>query len=247
MDVLGIIPARYDSSRFKGKVLADLNGKPLIQHVYERAKRSTKLDDLVVAADDQRVVKAVEDFGGKVILTSKEYTSGTDRLREVASLIDARIIINIQGDEPLIHHSMIDSLALALLYDPNIPMATVIRKIDNEEELNNPNVVKVVIDKFGQALYFSRQVIPYLREPFLKKSEITFYKHIGLYGYTRDFLFTFNNMPPTPLEKAEKLEQLRALEHGYKIKTIETTFDTIGVDTPEDLERVKERLKVKEK
>lgn len=245
MEVLGIIPARYDSTRFKGKVLADLFGKPLIQHVYERAKRAVRLDDLVVAADDQRVVEAVNNFGGKVILTSKEYISGTDRLREVASLIDSKIIINIQGDEPLIHNSMIDSLAQCLLSDPSIPMATLIKKIDNEEELNNPNVVKVVIDRLGYALYFSRRTIPYLREPLGKKSEVVFYKHIGIYGYTRDFLFTFNNMPPSPLEKAEKLEQLRALEHGYKIKTIETTFDTIGVDTPEDLEKVKEKLKEK--
>lgn len=246
MEVLGIIPARYNSSRFPGKVLADLNGKPLIQHVYERAKHSATLDDLVVAADDPRVVKAVEKFGGKAILTSKEYLSGTDRLREVASIMESRIIINIQGDEPLIHRSMIDSLAQCLLDDNSIPMATLIKRIDNEEELNDPNVVKVVVDKLGFALYFSRRTIPYLREPQDKKSkDIVFYKHIGLYAYTRDFLFTFNKMPPTSLEKAEKLEQLRALEHGYKIKTIETNFDTIGVDTPQDLEKVKEKLRVK--
>ena len=246
MEALGIIPARYGSTRFEGKVLADLNGKPLIQHVYERAKRSAILDDLIVATDDQRVIEAVENFGGKAILTSKEYTSGTDRLREVASLIEAKIIINIQGDEPLINSSMIDSLAHCLLDDPSIPMATLIKRIDDQKELNDPNVVKVVVDKFGYALYFSRNAMPYLREPSSKKPrDLIFYKHVGLYGYTRDFLFTFNQMSPSPLEKAEKLEQLRALENGYRIKTIETRFDTIGVDTPEDLEKVKEKLRKK--
>lgn len=246
MEVIGIIPARYDSARFKGKVLADLKGKPLIQHVYERAKRSAILDDLIVAADDQRVVEAVENFGGKVILTSKEHISGTDRLREIVSLIEARIIINIQGDEPLIHPSMIDSLAQCLLADTTISMATLIKRLDNQDEVNDPNVVKVVVDKAGYALYFSRSPIPYLRESTGKfPRDIIFYKHIGLYAYTRDFLFTFTKTLPTALEKAEKLEQLRVLENGYRIKTIETKFDTIGVDTPEDLEKVKEKLGAK--
>jgi len=259
MKAIGIIPARWKSSRFEGKVLASILGKPMIQHVWERAKESRMLDDLIIAADREEVIKAAQKFGGKAVYTSKDQPSGTDRITEVVNPIDVDVIVNIQGDEPLIHHAMIDSLTNALLEDREIPMATVIRRITKKEELLNPNVVKVVIDKDGYALYFSRSPIPYFRKEeehhsildvsswFLDHSfdaqKQIFYKHIGIYAYTKDFLFTYTNLPKSKLEESEKLEQLRALENGYRIKTIETEFDTIGVDTPEDLKKVEEMLK----
>jgi len=243
MDAIGIIPARYASTRFEGKVLADLCGKPVIQHVYERAKQAKLLDDLVIACDDERIKNAVARFGGKAILTSPDQPTGTDRLTEVANPLDVKVIVNIQGDEPFVQSTMIDGLVLQLLHNPTkAGMATVIKRIDDEKELHDPNVVKVVVDKDGYALYFSRSPIPFVRErPHGKPlTQVhTFYKHIGLYAYTKDFLFTFKNLPESGLEEAEKLEQLRALEQGYKIKTIETKFDTVGIDTPADLERAK--------
>lgn len=249
MEAIGIIPARYKSTRFEGKVLADIGGKPLIQYVYERAKQARMLDDLIVACDDERVKKVVEGFGGKVVYTSPDQPTGTDRLTEVVNPIDTKIVVNIQGDEPLIHFTMIDTVVLELQEHPEIGMATIIRKIDDPQELKDSNIVKVVIDREGFALYFSRHPIPYIRgcpsfsdedSDIIKK--YTFYKHLGLYAYTKDFLFTFKNLPKSHLEEAERLEQLRALEHGYRIKTVVTKFDTIGVDTPEDLERVRRVL-----
>lgn len=259
MRTIGIIPARWKSQRFEGKVLAKLNGKPLIQHVWERAKESKVLDDLIIAADNDEVIKAVQAFGGKAVYTSKDQPSGTDRIAEVVNPIDVEVVVNIQGDEPLIHHSMIDGLANALLEDKTVPMATVVKKITDKKEILNPNVVKVVIDKDSCALYFSRSPIPHYRRggehhsildiyswlfahPEEGKNEF-YYKHIGIYAYTKDFLFTYTNLPKSHLEEIEKLEQLRALENGYKIKTIETEFDTVGVDTPEDLRHVEEKLK----
>ena len=239
MEAIGIIPARYNSTRFEGKVLANLLGKPVVQHVWERASQATTLNDLIVATDDQRVAKAVQDFGGKFALTSTDQPSGTDRLAEVVNPIDVKIVVNIQGDEPLVHPSMIDELVRIFLEDESICMATVIKKIEKKEELIDPNVVKVVIDRFNNALYFSRSPIPFEKG---QPSKI-FYKHLGLYAYTKDFLFTFTNLPKSNLETAESLEQLRALENNYKIRTIETKFDTVGIDTPEDLERAKELLK----
>lgn len=248
MDAIGVIPARYASTRFEGKVLADLCGKPVIQHVYERAKQAKMLDDLIVACDDERVKNAVLKFGAKAVLTSPDQPTGTDRLTEVVNPIDVKVVVNIQGDEPFIQSTMIDNIVLELLNNKKIGMATIIKKIEDEKELYDPNAVKVVIDKEGYALYFSRNFIPFIREregmgqkPLLEA--VTFYKHVGLYGYTKDFLFTFKNLPKSNLEEAEKLEQLRALEHGYKIKTIITKFDTVGIDTPEDLERAKVLLK----
>lgn len=243
MDAIGIIPARYGATRFEGKVLADLMGKPVVQHVYEMAKRSKMLDDLIVATDDERILKVVKDFGGKVTLTSVDQPTGTDRLTEVVNPIDVKVIVNIQGDEPLIHHTMIDELVRTMLDNESIDMATVIKKIDDKDEIMNPNVVKVVIDRDGFALYFSRSPIPFERSEQSK----SFYKHLGLYAYTKDFLFTFTNLPKSELEKVESLEQLRALEHGYRIKTIETKFETVGVDTPEDLEKAKRLLLVRER
>ena len=242
MKAIGVIPARYESSRFPGKVLADVCGRPLIQYVYEEAFKAKTLEDLVVATDEERVLEAVQHFGGRAVLTAKGHNSGSDRLTEIANPIDTQIVVNIQADEPLIKFSMIDELVNCLLQNRDIPMATLIHKIEDVQQLQDRNVVKVVKDKNNFALYFSRACIPCLRSPLPLLQSVSFYKHLGLYAYTKDFLFTFTNLPVGELEKAEKLEQLRALEHGYKIKVIETPFDTIGVDTPEDLEKVKARM-----
>lgn len=240
MDVIGIIPARYASSRFEGKILANILGKPLIQHVWENAKKSKLLDDLIVACDDERIKKVVEDFGGKAIITSRDHDSGTDRLTEIVQPLDVKIVINIQGDEPLIDPTIINHLTSALLDDSDCVMATVIKRIDNKEEIKDPNVVKVVIDRDDFVLYFSRAAIPYAGKT---TKEDFYYKHIGLYGYTKDFLFTFKNLPESHLEKIERLEQLRVLEGGFKIKAIHTDLETIGVDTPEDIEKVEEIMR----
>ena len=242
MRAIGIIPARYEASRFPGKVLADVLGKPLIQYVYEQALKSATLEDLLVACDDQRILKAVENFGGRAVLTAKGHKSGTDRLTEVANPIDAQIVVNIQADEPLISFAMIDELVNCLSEDPEIPMASLIHQITDEDDLANPNVVKVVKDKNNFALYFSRSLVPHARASGEGLEPPAYFKHLGLYAYSKDFLFTFTNLPVGRLEKAERLEQLRALEHGYRIKLIETGLDTIGVDTPEDLEKLKLRL-----
>lgn len=243
MSTIGVIPARWGATRFEGKVLANLLGKPVIQHVWENAKKARTLDDLVVACDDERIVKVVEGFGGKAVYTSPDQPSGTDRLAEVINPLDVKIAVNIQGDEPLIKAIMIDNLVLALEDEKTAQMATLMKKIDDESELTNSNVVKVVVDKNGYALYFSRYSIPYNRtgEPD-EKNRPTYYKHIGLYAFTKDFLFTFRNLPKSSLENAEKLEQLRALEYGYRIKVIETKFDTVGIDRPEDLKRAEQAL-----
>ena len=241
MDVIGIIPARYSSTRFQGKVLADILGKPMIQRVWERAKQAAVLDDLIIACDDERVASVAEEFGAKVAFTAKAHASGTDRICEVINPLDVKIVINIQGDEPLIHPTMIDAVARALLDDSSISMATVMKNIEEPRAINDPNVVKVVIDKNNFAVYFSRSPIPF----HAKESEIKlpiYFKHIGLYGYTKDFLFVYKNLPVSYLERVECLEQLRVLEEGFRIKVIETKYDTIGVDTPEDLEKVKEYL-----
>lgn len=243
MKAIGIIPARWGATRFEGKVLANLLGKPVIQHVWENARRAKTLDDLIVACDDERILKVVQGFGGKAVYTSPDQPSGTDRIAEVVNPIDVEIAVNIQGDEPLMKPIMIDSLVLALEDEKVAQMATIIKKVDDGEELMNSNVVKVVIDKNGYALYFSRYAIPYNRtgETDPKKRPV-YYKHIGLYAYTKDFLFTMRSLPVSLLENAEKLEQLRALENGYKIKTVETKFDTVGIDRPEDLRRAEDEL-----
>jgi len=238
MDVIGIIPARYSSTRFEGKILADIMGKPMIQHVWEQAKEAKLLDDLIIACDDERIAEVANGFGAKVLMTAKGHISGTDRICEVINFLDVKIVINIQGDEPLIHPVMIDTVAQALLAHKDVPMATLMKKIETQEDLLDPNVVKVVVDKDNFAMYFSRAAIPYLAANSDVKSPVC-YKHIGLYGYTKDFLFTYKNLPVSYLESIEKLEQLRVLHEGIKIKVIETRFDTIGVDTPEDLEKVR--------
>jgi 3-deoxy-manno-octulosonate cytidylyltransferase (CMP-KDO synthetase) len=240
---IGVIPARWGSTRFEGKVLADLMGKPVIQHVWENAKKAKALDDLVVACDDERIMKVVESFGGKAVYTSVDQPSGTDRLAEVVNPIDVRIAVNIQGDEPLVKPIMIDNLVMALEDEKAAQMATMVKKIDDDSELTNSNVVKVIFDKNGYAIYFSRYAIPYNRTNSAETGKKpVYYKHIGMYAFTKDFLFTFRNLPKSSLENAEKLEQLRVLEYGYKIKVVETKFDTIGVDTHEDLARVREMM-----
>jgi 3-deoxy-manno-octulosonate cytidylyltransferase (CMP-KDO synthetase) len=242
MDVIGVIPARYSSKRFEGKVLADILGKPMIQRVWERAKQALLLDDLIIACDNESVASVAREFGAKVIMTSKAHASGTDRIIEVINPLDVKIVVNIQADEPLVHPAMIDAVAQSLLDDSGVSMATIMKKIENAQELNDPNVVKVVVDKNNFALYFSRAAIPHRAHNSEIKSPL-YYKHIGLYAYTKDFLFTYKNLPVSNLEKIECLEQLRVLEEGFGIKVIETKFDTVGVDTPEDLEKVKLYLK----
>lgn len=241
MRAIGVIPARWGSTRFEGKVLAQLKGKPMIQHVWERCRQSRVLDEVIVACDDTKILKAVEGFGGKAVLTSKAHACGTDRIAEAVGPIKADVIVNIQGDEPLIHPAIIDELAETLLKDPSIPMATVIKPIVSQEELANPNVVKVVVDSRLFALYFSRSAIPYTREA-SDVGKTPCYKHLGIYAYRRDFLLSFKDMPKSRLEMAEQLEQLRVLEAGFKIKTIVTDMETVGVDTPADLARVEKLL-----
>ncbi|TFG36034.1 MAG: 3-deoxy-manno-octulosonate cytidylyltransferase [Nitrospirales bacterium] len=237
-----IIPARYESSRFPGKPLYSLKGKPLIQHVFENAKRSTLAADVIVATDSETIFEKVFAFGGKAVMTDQKHPSGTDRIAEVAASMKYDIIVNVQGDEPLIRPEMIDDV-IALLSDQRASIGTLVKKIENAEEINDPNVVKAVFDREGFALYFSRAPIP----SHARHSEIhtpCYYKHIGMYSYRRDTLLSLAAMQPTALEKTEKLEQLRALENGIRIKVKETFFETYGVDTPEDLERVEKWLSI---
>ena len=234
MKVVGVIPARWGATRFEGKILAPIAGKPMIQHVWERSRQSQKLDDVLIACDDERILSAAKEFGAQAILTSQEHSSGTDRIIEVIQDLKVDVVINIQGDEPLIHHSVIDALATAMSDDPSVVMATVIKGVEKEEELSDSNVVKVVIDRDQNALYFSRCLIPYNRS----RNQQLYYKHIGIYAYQKDFLCAFKKLPKRYLEEAERLEQLRVLESGCKIKTIVTDREMISVDTPEDVNRV---------
>ena len=235
--VVGIIPARWASTRFPGKPLADLLGKPMIQHVYERARQARCLQRLLVATDDRRIFEAVAAFGGEAVMTRADHATGTDRLAEVASNLDVDIVVNIQGDEPLIEPEVIDAAAAPLISDPTIPMGTLRARITDLAELHDPNVVKVVVDRNDFALYFSRAPIPHARDA--TAADTVYYYHPGLYVYRKEFLLTYASLPPTPLEQTEKLEQLRALEHGYRIKVVETHHRPLSVDTPEDLESVR--------
>lgn len=243
MNTLCVIPARYASTRLPGKPLADIAGKPMIVRVYEQASKAKRLSGVIAAVDDERVYEAVVSHGGRAMMTAKNHPTGTDRLAEVAAAHpEAELIINVQGDEPLIEPDLIDALAAVFEEDPELQMATVKSPMADENEMRNPNNVKVVTDKKGYALYFSRSLLPYPRE----NTGVTVYKHIGIYAYRRDFLLEYARMEPTALEQTESLEQLRALENGYKIKVIATDFKFVGVDTPEDLAEVnrlyKERL-----
>ncbi len=234
MKIICVIPARFASTRLPGKPLADIAGKPMIVRVYERALQAKVPSEVIAAVDDERVFEAVKAAGGNVVMTKKDHPTGTDRLAEVAlKCEDADVIINIQGDEPLIDPQIIDDLAQQFIDDENLQMATVKTPM-NEDEKAEPGNVKVITDKNGYALYFSRSLIPYPRE----NTGVTVYKHIGIYGYRRDFLLQYAKMEPTPLEKTESLEQLRALENGYKIKVIATDKHFVGVDTKEDLQKV---------
>ena len=236
MKVLCVIPARYASTRLPGKPLKDIAGKPMVVRVYERASQAGLVNETLVATDDERIKAAVEAAGGKAMLTRADHATGTDRLAEVAEAYpEVDLIVNVQGDEPLIDPGLIDELAGLFANEPELAMATVKTEIEDEAEQKNPNNVKVVCDKAGYALYFSRSLMPYPR-----KGGCPVYKHIGIYAYRRDFLLHYAKMEPTPLEQAESLEQLRALENGYRIKVVETKAKFVGVDTVEDLERVNE-------
>ena len=239
MKFLGVIPSRYASTRLEGKPLKDICGHTMIEWVYKRTKLSN-LDEVVVATDDERIYEEVEKFGGKAILTSKEHENGTSRIAEVCTKYeDYDVIVNVQGDEPLIEPEMINSIINSFKEDDTISMSTLKYKIDTMEEIENPNYVKVITDKKGYALYFSRSVIPYPRKLDIQN----YYKHVGIYGYKRDFVVEYAKMAPTPLELSESLEQLRALENGYRIKVMETPYKIIGVDTQEELEKVREYIK----
>jgi len=235
--IVGVIPARYASSRFPGKALADLGGKPMVQHVVERTRQAHLLDEVLVATDDARILAAVQAFGGKACMTSPAHPSGTDRIAEVVRDLACDLVVNIQGDEPLIDPAVIDRAVAPLAADAAIPMGTMGRPM-GLAEAGDPSKVKVVVDRQGFALYFSRSPIPHLRDgaPAAAKPYLL---HIGLYVYRRETLLRLAALAPTPLEERERLEQLRALEHGIRIKVVETEHESFGVDTPADLERVR--------
>ena len=240
MKKCAFIPARYQSSRFPGKPLALISGKPMIQRVYERAVMCPELTDVVVATDDNRILNCVEGFGGKVIMTSKSHYSGTDRIAEAAQMMSLEpedIVINIQGDQPVFDPDIISQLVKPLENDPGISMSTLKNRILKADNVNNPNHVKVVTDKQGFALYFSRHPIPCIRD---SEDSGIHYKHLGFYGFRTEFLVRFTKLSKGVLEEAEKLEQLRALEHGFKIMVVETAMDSVEVDVPEDVNRVEE-------
>ncbi|MGQ9778242.1 MAG: 3-deoxy-manno-octulosonate cytidylyltransferase [Thermodesulfobacteriota bacterium] len=254
MKISAIIPARYGSTRFEGKPLADILGKPMIQWVYERVSQSKLINEVIVATDDRRILRVVESFGAKGIMTSSSHPSGTDRVAEVARTLQSSIIVNVQGDEPLIKGSIIDKAIRPLISDKMLLMSSLMTRIKDLGDWLNPNQGKVVVDKKGFALYFSRSPIPFPRD--LTISQILsdpnianrllskrIYKTIGLYVYRRDFLLKLAEMKPTPLEKLEKLEQLRVLENGYRIKVVCVNYEPIGVDTPQDLQKVILHLK----
>lgn len=248
MKAIIVIPARYDSTRFPGKPIAPLKGKPLIQHVYENSKAAAYAHDVIVATDSETIFERVLSFGGKAVMTSSEHTSGTDRVAEVARDMECDIIVNVQGDEPLIRPQMIDD-TINILSDGSADIGTLVKKIEEPGEILDPNVVKAAFSEDGFALYFSRSPIPYHRDEWkdldkfkIQNSKFKIYKHIGIYSYRRDVLLRLTDMKPSRLEEIEKLEQLRALENGFRIKVKKTSFETIGVDSPEDLERVEKWL-----
>ncbi|HUS08417.1 MAG TPA: 3-deoxy-manno-octulosonate cytidylyltransferase [Bryobacteraceae bacterium] len=239
--ILGVIPARFASSRFPGKALARIAGKSMLQHVYERAAQARYLTKLIIATDNQTIYDEARRFGALVRMTRSDHISGTDRVAEVAASDAAELVVNIQGDEPLIDPAAIDAAVLALADNPEVAMGTLKKRIEDPAEITNPNVVKVVTDLAGNAIYFSRCPIPFVREadrPAGTHDVPAHYKHIGLYVYRRDFLLGYSDLPVGPLEKAERLEQLRALENGHVIRVAETEYESLGVDTPQDFERV---------
>lgn len=235
---LGIIPARYDSERFPGKALASINGRPLIEHVYKRARQAPCLSQVIIATDDKRIHTQCREFGAEVKMTSPSHQTGTERVSEVAEELDCPIIISIQGDEPLVGPEMIESL-VATLQENTVLMATLRQKNKDMKHLHDKNTVKMVIDREENALYFSRSPIPFSPPGF-------FWQHIGVYGFQKEFLMAYKNLPASSLEKSEGLEQLRALENGFKIKTVETQHPTLSVNVPEDIARVEALLNKKE-
>ena len=240
MKILGIIPARFASTRFPGKPLVQINGKSMVQRVYEQALKSSCLDEVLVATDDTRIADEVKAFGGKYVLTSAAHISGTDRCAEVISkVLGFDAIINIQGDEPYIDPLQIDLLA-SCFKDATVQLATLIKKIDVQEDLFNENIPKVVLNNRGEAIYFSRQTIPFLRSKDKHDwfANGDFYKHIGIYGYEAKTLLEITKLMPSKLELSESLEQLRWIENGYKIQTRVTTIETIAIDSPEDLYKI---------
>lgn len=250
--VVAIIPARYASTRLPGKPILDIGGKPMVVRVAERARQVSSINRIIIATDDQRIFDAVAAAGEEVMMTSPDHQTGTDRLAEVAAKLDAEIIVNVQGDEPLIEPATIEAAIAPLLADNSIVMSTTSEPIESDADLLNPNVVKVVTDPEGFALYFSRSPIPFPRSAVQAHGSIEaalaarpellsqYAKHTGMYVYRREFLLTYAKLPSTPLEQLELLEQLRALEHGYRIKVVKVAHRSIGVDTPEDLERVRQ-------
>lgn len=241
-DIVCIIPSRYESSRFPGKPLADLCGKPMIQHVYERVAEAKAVPYVAVATDDQRIYDAVRKFGGNAVMTAATHRSGTDRISEAVSSLNLpaeAVVVNIQGDQPIFEPVQVDEVIAPLVADPDILMSTLIYKIILDEEITHPHAVKVVLDHRNFALYFSRATIPYVRD---KKLRADYYKHHGIYAYRRDFLDVFTKLPEGKLEKLEALEQLRALEYGYQIKCVITPHDSVEVDNEQELNRVRSIL-----
>jgi len=242
MKAVGVLPARWASTRLPGKVLIDICGKPMIQHVWERVRQCKRLSDVIVACDEPHVLDRCKAFGAQAVLTSQDHPSGSDRVAEAVSHSDADIIVNIQSDEPLIDPKLIDDLVLSLENDEACVLATPIKRLAAAEDFNNPNIVKVVVDVNGHALYFSRAGIPFKRDG--KPADYSrYFRHLGLYAYRRDFLFSYCQWPKSFLEQQECLEQLRVLEAGYKIKCVETDVETIGVDTPDDVKKVTSLLR----
>ena len=231
-----VIPARFGSSRLPGKPLADIAGRPMIEHVYRRAATARGVTAVVVATDDARIAGVVEGFGGTAVMTRADHASGTDRIAEVAAGLPCDLIVNVQGDEPLIRPLAIEAALSPFAGAPELQMSTLGGRLD-EHDAGNPHVVKAVVDLQGFALYFSRAPIPYRRDAGAPRQSVL--RHIGLYVYRRDFLLRLASLPPTPLERSESLEQLRALEHGFRIRVVGTTHESVSVDTPEDLERVR--------
>ena len=244
--IIGVIPSRYASQRLPAKALVDLLGRTMVQRVYEQAKKARTLSRVIVATDDARIESVVKSFGGEVVMTSPDIASGSDRVAAVAEKVQGDIFVNIQGDEPLIPPALIDQAVQGLVKDPPAVVGTAAKRIQSADELSNPAVVKVVFDRNGHALYFSRSVIPHVRDKQHQAewpSAAAIYKHIGIYVFRRDFLLEFSAMGQSPLEKAEKLEQLRILESGHKIAVAITEYDSIPIDTQEDVERVLKVLK----
>lgn len=240
--VLAVIPARHASSRFPGKPLAPIAGKPMIQHVYERVRGASLVSQVVVATEDARIESAVAGFGGKAIMTRSDHRTGTDRVAEVATHLPADIYVNVQGDEPLIDPGTIDALVAEMSEDTSVQLATPCTAIKHQDDIMDPNIVKVVRDFESNALYFSRAPVPWVRDT---AGTVTarHWKHLGLYGFRRDALLEFPTLPPGELEHIEQLEQLRWLENGFRIRVVETDYDAVSVDVPADVERVEKLLK----